>query len=165
MAAADLPAVRAIFNHAVDTTTAIWSEAHRTADEQREWFEAKRADDWPCLVAADGDEVLGYAALGPFRPQPGYKATAELSVYVGSAARRRGVGTALVRGLLTRAPARGLRTVIAAVSGDNPASLTLHTKLGFREVGRLPGVGEKWGRRLTMVLLQWEVDGNHAPGP
>ena len=158
MTAADLPAVRAIFNDAVDTTTAIWSETHRTADEQAAWFAEKTAGSWPCLVAAEpGGNVLGYAALGPFRPQPGFRRTGEHAVYVAPAARRRGVGRALVSALLARAPGRGLRVVIAAVSGDNPGSLALHEALGFREVGRLPGVGEKWGRRLDAVLLQWDA--------
>ena len=157
MTAADLPAVRAIFNHAVDHTTAIWSETHRTEAEQAEWFAQKVAGNWPCLVAADGGAVLGYAALGPFRPQPGFRHTAEHAVYVAENARRRGVGRALVAAILGRAKGRGLRVVIAAVSGDNPGSLALHGALGFREVGRLPGVGEKWGGRLDAVLLQYDV--------
>ena len=159
MTAADLAAVRAIFNHAVDHTTAIWSEAHRTADEQAAWFAEKTAGDWPALVAADGEEVLGYATLGPFRPQPGFRLTAEHAVYVAPTARRRGAGRALVAALLERAAAKGLRVVIAAVSGDNPGSLALHEGLGFREVGRLPGVGVKWGRPLDAVFLQIDLAG------
>ena len=157
MTAADLPAVRAIFNDAVDRTTAIWSETHRTEAEQAVWFEEKTAGDWPCLVAAEGDAVLGYAALGPFRPQPGFRHTGEHAVYVAPAARRRGVGRALVSAILDRAEGRGLRVVIAAVSGDNPGSSALHEELGFREVGRLPGVGEKWGGRLDAVFLQYDI--------
>ena len=157
MAAADLPQVRAIFNDAVANTTAIWSETPRTEAEQVEWFVQKRAGDWPCLVAADGGRVLGYAALGPFRSQPGFRHTGEHAVYVAADARRRGVGRALVRAVLGRAAGRGLRVVIAAVSGDNPGSLALHEELGFREVGRLPGVGVKWGRPLDAVFLQHDV--------
>ena len=157
MTAADLPAVRDIFNRAVAATTAIWTETPRTEPEQAEWFEQKRAGEWPCLVAEEGGAVLGYAALGPFRPQPGFRRTAEHAVYVAEAARRRGVGLALVTAIQAAAAARGLRVVIAAVSGDNPGSLALHAQLGFREVGRLPGVGEKWNRRLDAVLMQWDV--------
>ena len=155
--AGDLDAIRAIFNHAVDHTTAIWTETHRTADEQAAWFEEKTAGGWPVLVAADGDAVLGYAALGPFRPQPGFRRTGEHAVYVADGARGRGVGRALVTAILAAAAAKGLRVVIAAVSADNPVSLGLHVSLGFREVGRLPGVGEKWGRPLDAVFLQKEV--------
>ena len=160
MTAADLPAVRAIFNDAVDTTTAIWTETHRTQAEQSTWLADKAAGNWPCLVAVDDvDAVLGYAALGPFRPQPGFKQTGEHAVYVSRNARRRGVGRALVTAIQAAARGRNLRVVVAAVSGDNPGSLALHTQLGFREVGRLPGVGEKWGRRLDAVLMQWDVPG------
>lgn len=157
MTAADLDAVRAIFNHAVAHTTAIWSEELRTEAEQRAWFEAKRTDGWPALVAADAGGVLGFAAVGPFRPQPGFRHTGEHAVYVAPEARRRGVGRALVEAVLDAAAALGLRVLIAAVSADNPASLQLHAELGFTEVGRLPGVGEKWGRPLDAVLLQRSV--------
>ena len=155
MTAADLPAVRAIFNHAVDHTTAIWSETHRTETEQAEWFESKRAANWPCLVAADGDAVLGYAALGPFRPQPGFRHTAEHAVYVAENARRRGVGRALVAAILGRAMGRGLRVVIAAVSGDNPGSLALHESTrvprGRPAPGRRREVGRPAGRGVVAV--------------
>ena len=157
MTAADLPAVRAIFNHAVAHTTAIWSETPRTEEEQAAWFAEKTAGDWPALVAAEDDTVLGYATIGPFRPQPGFRFTGEHAVYVAPDARRRGVGRALVAAVLERAAGRGLRVVIAAVSGDNPGSLALHEGLGFREVGRLTGVGVKWDRPLDAVFLQYDV--------
>ena len=73
MTAADLSAVRAIFNHAVKHTTAIWTETPRTEAEQRAWFDEKTAASWPALVAEEGGDVLGFAALGPFRPQPGFR--------------------------------------------------------------------------------------------
>ncbi len=157
MTAADLDAALAIFNHAVAHTTAVWTEELRTPAEQRTWFDAKQADRWPTLIAEEAGDVRGFATLGPFRPQPGFRHTAEHSVYVAPAARGRGVARALLTALLERAAAQGLRNVIGVVSADNPASLALHAALGFAEVGRLPGVGEKWGRVLDAVFLQREV--------
>ena len=107
----------------------------------------------PALVAEEGGAVLGFAALGPFRPQPGFRETAEHSLYVAPAARGRGVGRALLTALLTRAAAKPARTVIGVISADNAASLALHAACGFAEVGRLPEVGVKWGRRLDAVFV------------
>jgi phosphinothricin acetyltransferase len=154
MTAADSGAVRAIYNHAVEQTTAVWTEEPRTTAEQRAWFEAKRADGWPALVAEEAGAVVGYAALGPFRPFPGYRETAEHSLYVAPASQRRGVGRALLTALLDRAAERGQRNLIGVISADNPASLALHAGLGFREAGRLPGVGVKWSRPLDAVFVQ-----------
>ena len=154
MTAADLEAVRAIFNHAVAHTTAVWTEEPRTAPEQRAWFDEKRAGGWPALIAEDAGEVVGFAALAPFRPQPGFRETGEHSLYVAPAAQGRGVGRALLMAILERAAGRSLRNLIGAISADNPASLALHASLGFEEVGRMPGVGVKWDRRLDAVFVQ-----------
>ncbi|MFH5806299.1 GNAT family N-acetyltransferase [Alienimonas sp. DA493] len=154
MTAADLDAVRAIFNHAVEHTTAVWTETPRSDSAQRAWYEEKQAGDWPTLVAEAAGAVVGFAAVGPFRPQPGFRETAEHSVYVAPTAQGRGVGRALLTALLDRAPAAGLRCLIGVLSADNAASLKLHAALGFEEVGRLPGVGVKWNRRLDAVFVQ-----------
>ena len=154
MTAADLEAVRAIFNHAVAHTTAVWTEALRTEAEQREWFTEKQTVGWPTLVAEEAGEVIGFAALFPFRPQPGFRETAEHSLYVAPAAQGRGVGRTLLTATIERAADRGLRNLIGAISADNPPSLALHRSLGFTEVGRMPGVGVKWGRRLDAVFVQ-----------
>ncbi|WP_165700649.1 GNAT family N-acetyltransferase [Alienimonas californiensis] len=156
MTAADLEAVRSIYNYSVEKTTAVWTEATRSDAEQRAWFAEKQAGGWPALVAVetDGDAVLGFATLGAFRSQPGFCRTAEHSIHVSPAARRRGVGRELLEALLVRASAMPLWAVVGVISADNVASLALHESFGFQEVGRFPGVGVKWDRRLDAVFVQ-----------
>jgi len=171
MTAADCEAVRAIYRHSVEHTTAVWNDVARSAEEQRAWFEEKQADGWPILVAVeegaevekDAAAVLGYATLGPFRPQSGFRRTAEHSVHVAPAARRRGVGRALLEALLNRSEALPLWALIGVISADNVASLALHAALGFEEVGRFPGVGEKWNRRLDAVFVQKQIGSGLRP--
>ena len=43
------------------------------------------------------------------------------------------------------------------IDSANTRSVDFHAGLGFREVGRLPGVGDKWGRRLDLVLMQRDL--------
>jgi Sortase and related acyltransferases len=115
---------------------------------------ARRSAGYPVLVAASAfAPPVGYAALGPFRRGEGYAGCAETSVYVAAPARGRGLGDALLRGLLRRARRRGLRTLVAAIGADNAPSIALHAKHGFEEAGRLPGVGRKFDRDLDLVLL------------
>ena len=159
MTADDLEAVRAIYNHAVEKTTAVWTETTRSEEQQRAWFEEKQAAGWPVLVAVeDGDGsgggALGYATLGSFRSQPGFCRTAEHSVYVAPTARRRGVGRELLEALLERAEGMPLWAIVGVISADNVASLALHESLGFEQVGCLPGVGVKWDRQLDAVFVQ-----------
>jgi L-amino acid N-acyltransferase YncA len=161
----DLPGILAIYNHAVEHTTAIWNDALVDLDNRRAWWRARVDAGLPVLVAVeaggsgasasgDGAAVLGYASYGPFRPFDGYRHTVEHSVYVAQAARRRGVARALVTALIADARATGLHAMLGGIAADNEASLRLHAALGFVETGRLPEVGQKFGRWLDLVFMQ-----------
>ncbi len=151
---ADLPAVLAIYNDAVERTTAIWNDRLSDLEGRRAWMRERLGAGFPILVAQEGGGALGYATFGPFRPHDGYWPTVEHSVYVAGEARGRGVGRALIAALFPLASAMGKRVMIGAVTEGNDASIRLHERLGFFEAGRLPGVGEKFGKPLTLVLMQ-----------
>ncbi|MBI1853040.1 MAG: N-acetyltransferase [Planctomycetes bacterium] len=100
----------------------------------------------PWLVYESDAVLLGYAHAGPFRPRPAYRSTVEVTVYVHSEARRRGVGRALYASLLECSCVLGYRAAIAAIALPNDASVRLHESFGFRAVGVLHRVGFKLGR-------------------
>lgn len=150
---ADLPAILAIYNDAVMKTTAIWNEAPSTLESRRVWFAERRRTGFPVLVADEG-RVLGYGTFGEFRPFEGYRMTVEHSVYVLDEAQGQGLGKLLLRALIEEARRMGKRVMIGAIDASNYASLALHETMGFEETGRLPGVGEKFGKRLDLVLVQ-----------
>ena len=149
-----LPGVLAIYNHAVAHTTAIWNDVLVDLDNRRDWRRARIDAGFPILVAVEGSSVLGYASFGPFRPFDGYRRTVEHSVYVAERARRRGVASALLFALEEAARTMDMHVMVGGVAADNDASLRLHEKLGFREAGRLPEVGQKFGRWLDLVFMQ-----------
>jgi L-amino acid N-acyltransferase len=159
----DLPAILAIYNDAVEHTTAVFEYRAHTLDMRREWFHAKQAASLPVFVASEGDRVLGFATYGPFRAWPAYKYSVELSVYVDSGARRRGVGTELVRAVIDHTRARDLHVVMAGITADNEVSLRLHERLGFREVAHIPQVGYKFGKWLDLKFLQLVLEGPSRP--
>jgi phosphinothricin acetyltransferase len=160
----DVPAITAITNALIETTTIEWREEPYQVEERRDWLAAKLAGGWPVLVAedgsADGGEVVGWAGYGDFRDTarwPGYRYTVEHSVHVRRDHWGRGTGRLLLEALVDRAAAAGKRVMVAAVDADNAAAVAFHRRVGFVEVGHLPGVGEKFGRRLDLVLLQREL--------
>lgn len=59
--AADLSAILEIYNDAVLTTTAVWDDAPRTPEAHQQWFDAKRAQGHPVLVALRGSQLAGFA--------------------------------------------------------------------------------------------------------
>ena len=160
---ADLVAIRDIYNHAVEHTTAIWNDVLIDVDNRRVWLELRRAKGFPVLVAEVDGRVAGYASYGDWRAFDGYRLSVEHSVYVHRGARGHGVGTALLRALIERARTAGMHVMVAAISGDNTVSIRLHERLGFARVGRMPQVGMKFGRWLDLEIMQLTLDARERP--
>jgi L-amino acid N-acyltransferase YncA len=159
--AGDVAAITALTNALIATTTIEWREAPYALDDRHAWLAAKREAGFPVLVAEDGGEVVGWAGLGDFRDTqrwPGYRFTVEHSIHVRRDHWGRGTGRALLDALAERARAAGKRVMVAAIDGDNADAIRFHERVGFVPVGRLPGVGEKFGRRLDLVLMQRDLD-------
>jgi phosphinothricin acetyltransferase len=163
---ADLPAVTAILNEQLAATTYEWTETPHTVEERAAWLAGQRRLGHPVLVAVDDADadariVVGWAAYGDFRDSlrwPGYRPTVEHSVHIAERHWGRGIGRALLTALAERARASGKRVMVAAIDGSNQRSIAFHSRLGFREVARMPGIGEKAGRRLDLVLMQRDLE-------
>ena len=154
---ADLPAIRALYNALIPTTTVAWTEELETAEERAAWFAEQQRLGFPVLVAEDEGAVVGYGAYGWFRMDgrwPGYDRTVEHSVHVAESHWGTGVGRALVEALVDRARAAGLHVIVAAVDGDNAGSIAFHERLGFTQVARMPEVGHKFGRWLDVLYME-----------
>jgi L-amino acid N-acyltransferase len=151
---ADLAALLAIYNDAVLTTTAVYDYKPRASEQQAAWFQAKREQSLPVLVAEDGSTVVGFASYGPFRPWPAYLHSVENSLYVAPDRRGGGIGSLLLPALIRHATDRGLHTMIAGIDATNAASLRLHAKFGFKRVAQFREVGWKFERWLDLAFLQ-----------
>lgn len=153
----DAEAVAAIYAHHVLKGTASYDLVPPLAEVHRAKIEAVSAASWPFLIAERDGAVAGYAYATQFRDRAAYRFTAEDSIYVHPDWMGQGIGGALLDALLERSAAFGFRTVIAVIGGAEPASIAVHAKRGFREVGRLCAVGFKHGRWLDSVYMQLEL--------
>ncbi|MDH4559348.1 N-acetyltransferase [Pseudomonas sp. BN417] len=154
-AEADLPGILAIYNDAVENTTAIWNETLVDLANRRAWLTDRRAASFPVLVAVNASgEVLGYASYGTWRTIEGFRHTVEHSVYVRGDQRGQGLGPALMQALIERARAASLHVMVAAIESENAASIRLHERLGFVTTGQMPQVGRKFGRWLDLTFMQ-----------
>jgi L-amino acid N-acyltransferase YncA len=149
LTAADWPAVRAIYEEGIATGDATFETA---APSWAAWDRAHLAGHR--LVAAVGGRVVGWAALAPVSERCAYAGVAEASVYVAAQATGRGVGRALLEGLVGGADAAGIWTVQAGIFPENTASLALHRRCGFRTVGVRERLGKLDGRWRDVVLLE-----------
>jgi phosphinothricin acetyltransferase len=106
------------------------------------------------LVARNGDGLLGWAALSPVSRRKVYAGVAEVSVYVADSARGRGVGGALMRALIEASERHGVWTLQSSIFPENHASVALHLKHGFREVGRRERIARHHGVWRDTVVLE-----------
>jgi phosphinothricin acetyltransferase len=154
---ADVPAITAIYNALLTTTTYEWTETPHTPDEMAGWLARQESSGNPALVADDAGTVVGWSAYGDFRDSvrwPGYRLTVEHSIHVDERHWGRGVGRALMAELADQARHAGKRVMVGGIDGSNDRSIRFHERLGFHEVARMPGIGTKWDRRLDLVLMQ-----------
>ncbi|OLP57098.1 GNAT family N-acetyltransferase [Rhizobium rhizosphaerae] len=160
---ADLAGITEIYNHAVRETTAIWNETEVDLANRLAWHAERQRLGYPVLVAVRGGAVLGFASFGDWRAFDGYRHTVEHSIYIRADCHGRGLGTALMQALIGRARALGKHVMVASIEAGNRGSIRLHEKLGFRQVGRMPEVGMKFGVWLDLVFLQLLLDDRAAP--
>ena len=88
------------------------------------------------LVMRDGETILGWAALSPVSKRHVYRGVAEVTVYVSENAQGRGIGRALLEELIDESEKNGIWTLQASIFPENAASVRLHLRCRFREVGR-----------------------------
>jgi len=149
MKAGDWEQVRAIYLEGIATGMATF-ETDAPAWEKWDAGHLRKMR----LVARDGNEILGWAALSPVSDRCVYGGVAEVSVYVGAGGRGRGVGRALLDALVEASERNGIWTLQAGVFPENEASIKLHLRCGFREVGRRERIGKLQGVWRDTLLLE-----------
>lgn len=151
----DLLAIHSIYAHHVAHGLATFEEAVPEPAEMRRRFEDVTAQGLPYLVAAEGQEVLGYGYCALYRTRSAYRYTLEDSIYVKQGMHRKGVGRAILRELIERSAALGYRQMIAVIGDSaNAASIGVHASVGFVRAGNLRSTGLKFGRWVDTVLMQ-----------
>jgi L-amino acid N-acyltransferase YncA len=153
MRASDWEQVRAIYLEGIRTGDAtfeteapgweVWDEAHLP---------------FARLVMREGETVLGWAALSPVSKREVYRGVAEVTVYVAEAARGRGIGRALLEALIEASESNGVWALQASIFPENIASVVLHRRCGFREVGRRERIARLRGIWRDTLLFERRSD-------
>lgn len=154
----DMPAVQAIYAHHVIHGTASFELEPPTVEQMLQRRADICANGLPYLIAEREGEVVGYAYATPYRPRPAYRFTVEDSVYVREGMAGFGIGHALLAAVIQHCTASSRRQMVAIIgNSENSASIRLHARLGFRQVGVFESVGFKHGRWLDTVIMQREL--------
>lgn len=162
----DLPAIQAIYQHAVLHGTGTFeTDAPDVAEIARRRQEVLSRK-LPWLVAELNGQVLGYAYANYFRPRMAYRFCMEDSIYLAPDSQGKGVGRLLLAELIARCEAAGARQMLAVIGdSENAGSIGLHSALGFEHTGILRNSGWKFGRWLDVVLMQRQLGAGASISP
>jgi L-amino acid N-acyltransferase YncA len=151
----DAEAIAAIYAPYVRETVITFETEPPDAAEMAERI-ARLTATHPWLVATRGGAIVGYAYGYPYRARAAYQWVAETGIYVAQGARGGGIGAPLYAALLEALERAGYVAAIGALTVGNAASVALHQRLGFRQVGTQSGIGFKHGAWRDVEF--WQKD-------
>ena len=157
----DADSIARIYNDAVISSTASFDVAPQPIGTRRVWLTDRDARHPVIVAETDDGHVVAWASLSRWSERPAYDATVEMSIYVDDAARRQGLGRALMAKLLDVAPSLGVHSVISRIVVGNEGSIRLSEQYGFCEVGVMHECGRKFGRWLDVVILEKVLETSH----
>jgi L-amino acid N-acyltransferase YncA len=150
----DAAQICSIYNYYVRETVVTFEEVPvLEADMAKRIIEITSRLPW--LVWAEDGAILGYAYATPWKVRAAYRHAVESSIYLAQHATGRGLGTRLYEGLISELRQKSLHCVIGGAALPNPASVTLHERLGFSKVAEFREVGFKFGRWIDVAY--WEL--------
>ncbi len=162
---ADLEAIQRIYNDAILTTTATWDEEPWRWERRVAWWEAHHNPMEPILSAECDGAVVGFAYLTRYSPKSGWRFTREDTIYIDADWRGGGVRRHLLGALIAEGRRIGIHLIVASITTENAASLSLHKAFGFERVGEFREAGFKFGRRLDTTLMQLVLEDVHLESP
>ncbi|MGE0410198.1 MAG: N-acetyltransferase family protein [Amphiplicatus sp.] len=153
--AADLPAITAIYNRYVAETPITFDIEPFTVEQRRAWFaQFGAAGRCQLFVAVVGGALAGYAGSTKHKEKRAYDTSVETTIYLDPAHVGRGLGGALYRRLFEALADEDVHAALAGITLPNEASLGLHRRFGFVEIGVFHEVGRKFGRYWDVLWLE-----------
>lgn len=144
--------VARIYGLGIATCNATFeTEVPTSAALDAKWISGQR---WAITI---GDAVLGWAAMTAVSVRECYRGVAETSIYIDTATAGLGLGSALLAHQVEAATESGFWTLQTSIFPENEASLAIHRRAGFREVGRRERIAQLDGVWRDTILLERRV--------
>jgi phosphinothricin acetyltransferase len=151
----DLPAITEIYNYYVIHTPITFDTEPYTPDQRGAWFE-EHCDGrrYRLLVAEEGGQIVGYAGTGRFRTKRAYDTSVEATIYCTPGVTGRGFGSLLYAALFQAIANEDINRILGGITLPNDASLALHRRFGFRQVGVFTANGRKFGQYWDVAWVE-----------
>ncbi|MAZ48757.1 MAG: GNAT family N-acetyltransferase [Halobacteriovoraceae bacterium] len=149
----DYQAILDVYNWAVSDTVATFDTEIKSLPIHLSFFKDFELG-YPMHVLTQDKKVIGFALVKAFSDRKAYARTCELAIYIKPGFHRKGYGMTLMKSILGAAKDFNQKVILSKIESETVASLELHRKLGFEEVGTLKRVGYKFDRWLDVTIMQ-----------
>ena len=146
-----------IFNYYVENTNAAYPQEKVDLSAFDVFLENAKAICGFAILDED-KRIIGFCQLKPYRPGETFKEAVEITYFLSSDSTRKGIGTQILAKLESEARKKGIKHILASISGDNFPSLNFHKKNGFIECGRFVKIGYKLRKHFDIVYMQKDIE-------
>jgi len=151
----DLERLTEINNHYILNTTATFDVNPQTAQDRKPWFQRYKATGpYQLLVAESDGIVVGCAYSSRYQEHFAFDQTVETSIYIAHDQKAKGVGSKLYEALFSRLRDEPIHLAVVGIAIPNEASMALHKKFGFQEVGVFQEYAFKKGQYISSIWMQ-----------
>lgn len=155
----DLKIIVEIYNSTISTRMVTADTEPVSVESRQKWFEEHTSDKRPLWVIENfNNTIIGWVSFQSFYGRPAYDATAEISIYLNTQQRGKGLGKQILQYCIENAPKFGIKTLLGFIFSHNGQSLNLFRHLGFEDWATLPNVAVLDGQERTLKILGKRIE-------
>ena len=155
----DLPGIVEIYNSTIDTRMVTADTSTVSVESRQKWFDDHNSSKRPLWIVENEDgQMIGWVSFQSFYGRPAYDSTVEISIYLATENRGKGLGKQILQHCLDKASTFGVKTLLGFIFSHNEPSLKLFRNLGFEDWGFLPNVAVLDGQERSLTILGKRID-------
>ncbi len=137
----DLDKIVEIYNSTINDRLATADTSFQTTAAKMAWFQNHHPENRPIwMVEDDTANCIGWVSIQDFYGRPAYSGTAEISIYLATTCRGKGLGKKILETAISKCKNLPLHSLLGFIFAHNIPSLKLFKNAGFKEWGLLPDV-------------------------
>ena len=150
----DLTKIVEIYNSTIESRMVTADTEPVTVGSRQKWFDEHNPEKRPLWVVENlSNDIIGWVSFQSFYGRPAYDATVEISIYLETGQRGKGLGKQVLQYCLEKAPGFGIKTLLGFIFSHNEPSLKLFRHFGFEDWAVLPKIAILDGQERGLNIL------------
>jgi phosphinothricin acetyltransferase len=143
-----------IYNTTISSRMVTADTEMVSVESRQKWFDDHNPSKRPLwVIEDDSNKIVGWISFQSFYGRPAYDTTAEISIYLDTDQRGKGLGKQILKYCLDNAPNFGIKTLLGFIFSHNEPSLKLFRHFGFEDWGTLPNIALLDGQERGLKIL------------